>query len=204
MWFKEKTNAVYSRILLKATETTPDLDQNWKPLGFPCFEVSTGNTKSYYQIFEGRFVSIEEWMYHSEQMNKDVELVKIKFDCDWEEVIISASRTGVMRNIVNSLAGSKTPLGTISIGLYEKEYNGKMYANVWVKNNWDRTEWMFTSEQQKAMKKVIKDPDTDEIIKIKRDDMENKLKAEYPKINKNKEEIKKETELDVENSDLPF
>jgi hypothetical protein len=40
-----------------------------------------------------------------------------------------------MRNIVNSLAGSKVPLGLISIGLYEKEYDGKMYANVWVKNN---------------------------------------------------------------------
>ena len=202
MWFKEKTNAVYSRILLKATETTPDLDQNWKPLAFPCFEVSKGETKSYYQVFEGRFVSIEEWMYHSEQMNKDVELVKIKFDCDWEEIIISASRTGVMRNIVNSLAGSKVPLGLISIGLYEKEYDGKMYANVWVKNNWNRTERMFTPEQQKTMKKVITDPDTNEVIKTKWDDMENKLKEMYPKINKNKEAV--EVKPVVEDDDLPF
>ena len=202
MWFKEKTNAVYSRILLKATETTPDLDQNWKPLLFPCFEVSKWETKSYYQVFEWKFVSIEEWMYHSDTMNKDVELVKIKFDCDWEDVVISGSRTWVMRNIVNSLAGSKVPLWTISIGLYEKEYDSKMYPNVWVKNNGERTEWMFTPEQQKTMKKVIKDPDTDEIIKTKRDDMENKLKAEYPKINKNTE-IKKE-ETNSSDDDLPF
>lgn len=207
MWFKEKTNAVYSRILLKATETTPDLDQNNKPLAFPCFEVSKWEEKSYYQVFDGKFISIESGSYHSDTMNKDVELVKIKFDCDWEDVVISASWTGVMRNIVNSLAGSKTPLGVISIGLYEKEFDGKMYANVWVKNNWERTEWMFTPEQQKTMKKVITDPDTNEVIKTKRDDMENKLKEMYPKINANKEkvEIKEEKEeIDVENSDLPF
>lgn len=205
MWFKEKTNAVYSRILLKATETTPDVDQNWKKLLFPCFEVSTWETKSYYQNFEWKFISIEEWTYHSEKMNKDVELVKIKFDCDGEEVIISASWTWVMRNIVNSLAGSKVPLGLISIGLYEKEYDGKMYANVWVKNNWKRTEWMFTPEQQKSMKKVITDPDTNEIIKTKWDDMENKLKEMYPKINKNKEAIVVEkAPVQEDDSDLPF
>jgi len=203
MWFKEKTNAVYSRILLKATETTPDVDQNWKKLLFPCFEVSTWETKSYYQVFEWKFVSIAEWTYHSEQMNKDVELVKIKFDCEWEQVIISASRTWVMRNIVNSLAGSKVPLGLISIGLYEKEYDGKMYANVWVKNNWERTEWMFTPEQQKSMKKVITDPDTNEIIKTKWDDMENKLKEMYPKINKNKEAVEVKPVVE-EDDQLPF
>lgn len=201
MWFKEKTNAVYSRILLKATETTPDVDQNWKKLLFPCFEVSTWETKSYYQVFEWKFVSIEEWMYHSDTMNKDVELVKIKFDCDWEEVIISASWTGVMRNIVNSLAGSKVPLGLISIWLYEKEYDGKMYANVWVKNNGERTERLYTPEEQKALKKVIKDPDTDEIIKTKRDDMENKLKECYVHINEN---VEKKAPVQEDDIELPF
>jgi len=53
------------------------------------------------------------------------------------------------------------------------------------------------------MKKVIKDPDTDEIIKTKRDDMENKLKAEYVKINKNKEATV-ETKPVEEDIDLPF
>ena len=203
MWFKEKSNATYSRILLKATDTTPQLDQNGKDLVFPCFEVSTGETKSYYQVFDGKFVSIEEWSYHSEQMNKDVELVKIKFDCDWEEVIISASWTGVMRNIVNSLAGSKVPLWVISIGLYEKEFEGKMYANVWVKNNGEKTERLISPEEQKKLKKVIKDPDTDEVIKTKRDDMENKLKEEYTKINGNKAVSKEEVEKKI-NEDLPF
>lgn len=108
-----------------------------------------------------------------------------------------------MRNIVNSLAGSKVPLGVVSIGLYEKEFEGKAYANVWVKNNGERTEWMFTPEQQKTMKKVITDPDTNEVIKTKRDDMENKLKELYPNINKNKET--KETKPVVDTSDdLPF
>lgn len=207
MWFKEKTNAVYSRILLKATETTPDVDQHWKPLAFPCFEVSTGDTKNYYQVFDWKFVSIEWWSYHSDTMNKDVELVKIKFDCEWEEVVISASRTSVMRNIVNSLAGSKVPLGIISIGLYEKEYEGKMYANVWVKNNGERTERLFTPEEQKALKKVIKDPDTDEIIKTKRDDMENKLKECYVHINENVEKkpiVVEKAPVQEEDSDLPF
>lgn len=209
MWFKEKTNAVYSRILLKATETTPELDQNGKPLLFPCFEVSKWETKSYYQVFEWKFVSIAEWSYHSESMNKDVELVKIKFDCDWEEVVISGAWTWVMRNIVNSLAWSKVKLWLISIGLYEKEYEGKMYANVWVKNNWERTERLYTPDQQKTMKKVIKDPDTDEVVKVKRDEMESNLKEQYSKINANlenvvaKEEQKKEVVTEIDDS-LPF
>jgi hypothetical protein len=45
------------------------------------------------------------------------------------------------------------------------------------------------------MKKVIKDPDTQEIIKTKRDDMENKLKEHYEKINKNIE-TKNETKTE--------
>jgi hypothetical protein len=62
---------------------------------------------------------------------------------------------------------------------------------------------MFTPEQQKSMKKVITDPDTNEVIKTKWDDMENKLKAEYPKINKNKEAV--EVKPVVEDDDqLPF
>jgi hypothetical protein len=62
---------------------------------------------------------------------------------------------------------------------------------------------MFTPEQQKSMKKVITDPDTNEIIKTKWDDMENKLKAEYPIINKNKEAV--EVKPVVEDDDqIPF
>jgi hypothetical protein len=64
---------------------------------------------------------------------------------------------------------------------------------------------MFTPEQQKSMKKVITDPDTNEVIKTKWDDMENKLKAEYPKINKNKEAIVVEkAAVQEDDSDLPF
>jgi tetrahydromethanopterin S-methyltransferase subunit G len=62
---------------------------------------------------------------------------------------------------------------------------------------------MFTPEQQKSMKKVITDPDTNEIIKTKWDDMENKLKEMYPKINKNVEK-KAPVKEDTSSDDLPF
>lgn len=202
MWFKEKNNSTYARILLQATETTPKVDQNWKELLFPCFEVSKWDEKSYYQVFEWNFISIEEWSYHSDKMNKDVELVKIKFDCDWDIIVISGSRTGVMRNIVNSLAWCKASLWLISMWLYSKEYNGKDYANVWVKNNGERTEWLLDIEEQKKLKKIITDPDTKEVIKTKRDDMEKKLKDSFEKINKNVPW--KKPFIKDEDIDLPF
>jgi hypothetical protein len=56
---------------------------------------------------------------------------------------------------------------------------------VWVKNNGERTEWLLDIEEQKKLKKIITDPDTKEVIKTKRDDMEKKLKDSFEKINKN-------------------
>lgn len=152
MWFttQEQNNALVASIMLK---------KEWQ-ITEPSFWKREKNTEwkrvpttNLWTVVSGKFVSISkktigEW-------TDKLELVNIELEDENGKYVVSGSWTQIMRNIVNSLAGTarEFKLEQISIWLYEKAgKDGKMYPRVWVKNNDTQTARLYSIDEQNAMK----------------------------------------------------
>lgn len=101
--------------------------------------------------YEGYLFSVTRSDYEYEGEN--VKQVVFKFvDNHGEETWIKTGYTGVMRSMVNSLAGKKT--GLISIRLYAKTKDGRTRANVYMENNGERMDWKYQIDEMPAMKEI--------------------------------------------------
>lgn len=152
MWFttQEQNNALVASIMLK---------KEWQ-ITEPSFWKREKNTEgkrvpttNLWTVVSGNFVSISKktiW-----EWTDKLELVNIELEDENGKYVVSGSWTQIMRNIVNSLAGTakEFKLENISIGLYEKAgKDGKLYPRVWVKNNDTQTARLYSIDEQNAMK----------------------------------------------------
>lgn len=101
--------------------------------------------------------TLVEWKFKKIQTKQvwEWEIVEIILEDENGEYVVSGSWTQIMRNIVNSLAGTilEFKLEKIGIGLYEKQgKDWKMYPRVWVKNNDTQTAWRISLDEQNTMK----------------------------------------------------
>jgi hypothetical protein len=58
-----------------------------------------------------------------------------------------------------------------------------------MENDGKRLEWKYTMDEMKAKTKPILDPDTQEVLKIKYDDLEKFLEEEVTKLSKKEEKF---------------
>lgn len=128
------------------------------------------------------------------------EVVEITLEDENGTYVVSGSRTSIMCNIINSLAGTakQTKLKDLEIGMYESAgKDGKMYAKVWVKNNGKQAPWLHDIETQNKLVNYVE-------IKGNRIKDDSKyislLKTSFDEINGG-EPIEND---EVFNEDLPF
>lgn len=114
-----------------------------------------------------------------------------------------------MRSILNSLA-SQEELGDLLISVYAKAgTNQQMYARAYVTNNKKETQWALSIEEQKKLTRAIKDPVTDETIKVDYSSLDKKLEELVSAVKT--QDIEEYTEPEIKDNakeeeidDLPF
>ena len=137
-------------------------DSKWtelKNLVWPILVRSEKTDNGYKNIlirwFEGNFVRLEEYSYHSEKLGKDLEWVNLVMDDDWEERQLRVGWNSISRSMINSLAGGDKELGKLNIRVYGNVKWEFTYPCISIRNNWERTEWYYGIDQQKSMIKTI-------------------------------------------------
>jgi len=155
-----------------------------------------------------KFSRVELSTYHSDTLDKDMENINIYlWDNEWEYKL-STAWTWIGRNLLNSLAWEKQ-LWELTIKVYAKESNWKMYARVSVYNDGQMTAWKLSIDAQKLLTETITKKDWT-FVSNDYDALDNTLKNEIEEINK-KVKYQKEAQKprieeleDNSNSDLPF
>ena len=130
---------------------------------------------------EGMFTKIETGSYKWLD-GEDVPLIKIYLKDNDGEYLLSTAWTSVGRSIVNSLAGEEK-LWKLTISVYGSPKDGKTRPSVSVRNNWEKTKWKYTIEEQKKHIEEIKDK-KGTIIKRDYESLNNLLLDEFEAINK--------------------
>lgn len=100
---------------------------------------------------------------------------------DWDErYVISTWFTVLSRTLLNTLlSATEWELGKLSISLYK---NKKGYNAVYVKNNGKTLDRKYSIDELKAKTKPIIDPDTNEVLKNKYDELETFLEQGATKL----------------------
>ncbi len=100
---------------------------------------------------------------------------------DWDEkYVLSSWFTVLSRTLINNLLSAPNyELWRLAISLYK---NKKGYNSVYILNDKKPMEWKYSIEETKAKTKPIIDPDTNEVLKIKYDELEEFLENEASKL----------------------
>lgn len=104
---------------------------------------------------QGKFKKLELSTYYSEVLDKNLENINLYLsDDDWEYKL-STSRTSIGRTLINTLAWEKK-LGELTIKVYAKEdANRKVRPRIAIYNDWEKTNWKLSIEEQKALVEPI-------------------------------------------------
>lgn len=136
---------------------------------------------------EWNFDRIELSTYHSETLDKDLENINIYLFDDDGNYKISTAWTGLGRNIINALAGEKS-IGKLTITVSATEKWGKTYPNIWIKNNGNKTSWLLSWDEQKALIDTITNKKW-EFVSSDYSALQEKLTSLVPEINKKADKV---------------
>lgn len=107
---------------------------------------------------EWQFEKIEEYSYYSKKMGKDQNWFRL-FLSDWDDIFyISSGFTNAAIDLLNSLAWEKT-LGKLRISVYgtpDKVVADKVWANIGIRNNGEKTHRLLSPTEKNALIEVIK------------------------------------------------
>lgn len=100
---------------------------------------------------------------------------------EWDEkYVLSSWFTVLSRTLLNTLISAENyELWHVAISIYK---NKKGYNSIYVQNDKKALNRKFTIDEMKAHTKPIIDPDTQEVLKIKYDDLEVLLEEEATKL----------------------
>lgn len=147
-----------------------------------------------YTYLDGEFEKIEfktiEFADKSgkQQTRRVFDLVLTGQDEKWqnERYVLSSWFTSLSRTMINCLLSAVEWLWFLKISVYK---NKNWYNSIYIENDWKKLERKYSIEEMKAKTKPILDPDTQEVLKIKYDDLEKFLEEEVVKIGKKEEKF---------------
>lgn len=157
------------------------------------------------------FEKIELSTYHSDELNKDLENINLYLFDEDGDYKLSTAWTALWRNMINSLAGEKT-LGELTIQVWSTQKNWQTYANIYIRNNGELTNWKLQWDDQKKLIDQIKNKKW-EVTGNDYSELEEKMKSFIPEINKKSEKLRPDvatkkfeeaTKEDEETPELPF
>lgn len=176
------------------------------------FEIDNNGHKDQANFVEWYLTKIELDSYEYQEKKRD--LFKLYMQDNEEKYCISLSFTRTSRSILNSILWvakkEKEISKKVRLFLFISEKNGKFYKNAGVSYGGDRTERLFSIDEQKKLMREVKDPDTWEILKIDYSKLDKKMMDEIETINKKIKQPQEEHKLQEEykpqedNEDLPF
>ena len=156
---------------------------------------------------EWNFDRIELSTYHSDAMDKDVENINVFLRDEDGEYKLSTAWTKLGINLINSLAGEEK-IWKLNFSVSAKmAKDGKTYANIRVRNEWQLTNWKLNIYEQKALTDKI-EKKNGEFVSNDYSALIEKLKSFIPEINTKStkphtiENLSIEDEESIE--DLPF
>jgi len=147
-----------------------------------------------YTYLDGEFEKIEfktiEFADKSgkQQTRRVFDLVLTGQDDKWqnEKYVLSSGFTSLSRTMLNCLLSATDWLWFLKISVYK---NKSWYNSIYMENDGKRLERKYTMDEMKAKTKPILDPDTQEVLKIKYDDLEKFLEEEVTKLSKKEEKF---------------
>jgi hypothetical protein len=204
----DSSNITYLKLKAKTSDSdpTPFIGKNEKING-------EWVIKEKFNSVDGNLTEIgsETYDYEGETKHK----CKMKFiDPDGSISILESNFNNMLYNVLNSLAGTKKK-GKIQIDVWlGKEKEGKRYASVAVKNNGEKTEWLYDwqnvpkAEKVKVGTKVVSDDSNVVSFWAKViTDINTHIKENAPMVTSEPASTYGLPESDIqpnENSDLPF
>jgi len=118
----------------------------------PHFSIYQGKDeeRKEYTQFEGYLIGVKLGSYVWD--NKTKKQVIFTFVANGEEIEVKSGYTGVMRSMVNSLAGKK--LGMLDVSLYSKNKDGKDRARVGILSDGERLGWKYEISELPKVKEI--------------------------------------------------